>query len=139
MPSRGSDRRVRFGRRRRLLGLPVGAVLAAAAIGVLAVAVAPGGVAADPDAQAAAAVKVSIGDNFFSPVKRRVDRLGKVRWTNNGQVEHNVTFKGGYGGYSRNVGPGESVVKKFNKVGKFSYYCTLHPPMSGKVRVLPHG
>jgi hypothetical protein len=67
MPSRGSDRRVRFGRRRRLLGLPVGAVLAAAAIGVLAVAVAPGGVAADPDAQAAAAVKVSIGDNFLQP------------------------------------------------------------------------
>jgi plastocyanin len=106
------------------------------AIGVLAVAVAPGGVAADPHAQAAAAVKVSIGDNFFSPVKRRVDRLGKVKWTNNGMVEHTVTFKGGY---SRNVGPGESVVKKFNRVGKFPYSCTIHPEMTGTVKVVPHG
>ena len=136
MPSRGSDRRVRFGRRRRLLGLPVGAVLAAAAIGVLAVAVAPGGVAADPHAQAAAAVKVSVGDNFFAPVKARVNRLNKVRWTNNGQVEHNVSFKDGY---SRNLGPGESVVKKFNRVGKFPYSCAIHPEMTGKVRVPPFG
>src|SRR5262249_60261277 len=105
---------------------------ACAAIAVLAAAVAPGVVAADPHAQAAAAVKVSIRDNYFSPVKARVDRLGKVRWTNTGQVEHNVTF---YGGFSRNLAPGESVVKKFNRAGKFSYYCTLHPPMSGKVKV----
>jgi plastocyanin len=107
-----------------------------AAIGVLAVAVAPGGVAADPHAQAAAAVKVSIGDNFFSPVKKRVDRLGKVKWTNNGKVEHNVTFKGVSSG---NLGPGESFVKKFNKVGKFPYSCTIHPGMNGKIKVVPHG
>jgi plastocyanin len=113
-------------------------LIGAAAVGVLAVAVAPGGVAADPHAQAAAAVKeVSIGDNFFSPVKVRVRRLHKVRWTNNGQVEHNVTFPGGY---SRNVGPGGSVVKKFNGA-KFPipYSCTIHPGMTGKVKVLPFG
>jgi plastocyanin len=114
---------------------------ACAAIGVLAVAVAPGGLAADPPAQAAVQVKqVSIGDNFFSPVKVRVLRLGKVKWTNNGQVEHNVTFKGGY---SRNVGPGESIVKRFNRGGKHGnplpYYCTIHPEMTGKVKVLPFG
>jgi plastocyanin len=111
-----------------------------AAIGVLAVAVAPGGVAADPHAQAAAGVKVSIGDNFFSPVKTRVRRLQKVRWTNNGQVEHNVSFKDGY---SRNLGPGESVVKKFNRGGKggkfLPYSCAIHPEMTGKVKVLPFG
>jgi plastocyanin len=118
-------------------------LIGAVAVGVLAVAVAPGGVAADPHAQTAGPVKVtkvSIGDNFFSPVKARVLRLGKVRWTNNGAVEHNVTFKDGY---SRNVGPGESIVKKFNRGGKHGnplpYYCTLHPPMSGKIKVLPFG
>lgn len=81
---------------------------------------------------------MNIGDNFFSPVKARVNRLGKVRWTNNGQVAHTVTFKGAYG-YSRTLGPGESVVKKFNRAGKFPYYCTLHPPMSGNVKVRPAG
>jgi plastocyanin len=109
-------------------------LIGAAAVG--AVAVAPGGVPADPQAHAAKAVKVSVGDNFFAPVKARVDRLSKVKWTNNGKVEHNVTFKGGY---SRNLGPGESVVKKFNKVGKFPYNCAIHPEMTGKVKVLPHG
>jgi plastocyanin len=110
---------------------------ACAAIGVLAVAVAPGGVAADPQAQAAGAVKVSIGDNFFSPVKARVNPLGKVKWTNNGKVQHNVTFQGG--GSSGNLGPGESFVKKFNRAGKFLYSCTIHPGMTGKVKVVAGG
>jgi plastocyanin len=109
---------------------------ACAAIGVLAMAVTPGSVAADPHAQAAAAVKVSIGDNFFSPAKARVSPGGKVKWTNDGKVEHNVTFKGATSG---NLGPGESFVKKFNRAGKFPYSCTIHPGMTGKVKVVASG
>ena len=106
---------------------------ACVAIGVLAVAVAPGGAAADPQAQAAGAAKVNIGDNFFSPVKARVGPGGKVKWTNNGNVKHNVTFRGSSSG---NLRPGESFVKKFNRAGKFPYSCTIHPGMAGKVRVV---
>ena len=109
---------------------------ACAAIAVLAAAVAPGGVAADPHAQAAAAAKVSIGDNFFSPAKARVAPLGKVKWTNNGKVDHNVTFQGSSSG---NLGPGESFVKKFTRPGKFLYTCTIHPGMNGKVKVVAGG
>jgi plastocyanin len=109
---------------------------ACVAIGVLAFAVVPGGVAADPHAHSAAAAKVSIGDNFFSPAKVRVAPGGKVKWTNNGKVEHNVTFKGGSSG---NLGPGESFVKKFTRSGKFPYSCTIHPGMSGKVKVVAGG
>jgi plastocyanin len=105
---------------------------ACAAIGVLAMAVTPGGVAADPHAQAAAAVKVTIGDNFFSPTKASVSPGGKVKWTNNGKVQHNITFKGATSG---NLGPGASFVKKFTRAGKFPYTCTIHPGMSGKVKV----
>jgi plastocyanin len=114
-------------RRRRVLALG-----ACAAIGALAIAVAPGGVAADPQAHAAGAVKVSIGDNFFSPVKARVSPGGKVKWTNNGKVTHNVTFGGSSSG---NLAPGATFVKKFNRAGKFSYTCTIHPGMTGKVKV----
>ena len=109
---------------------------ACAALGVLAVAVAPGGVAADPHAQAAGAVKVSIGDNFFSPTKARVSPGGKVKWTNNGKVQHNVTFQGANSG---NLGPGESFVKKFTRAGKYPYTCTIHPGMNGKVKVVAGG
>ena len=106
------------------------------AIAVLAVAVAPGGVAADPQAHAAAAAKVSIGDNFFSPMKATVAPGGKVKWTNNGKVKHNVTFAGSSSG---NLRPGESFVKKFSRAGKFPYNCTIHPGMSGKVKVVAGG
>ena len=109
---------------------------ACVAIGILAAAVAPGSVAADPHAQAAAAAKVSIGDNFFSPVKVRVGPGGKVKWTNTGKVKHNVTFQGGSSG---NLAPGESFVKKFNRAGKFPYSCTRHPEMTGKVKVVASG
>jgi plastocyanin len=118
-------------RRSRLVALG-----ACAVVGALATAVAPGGVAADPQAQAAGAVKVSIGDNFFSPVKARVGPGGKVKWTNDGKVTHNVTFGGGSSG---NLGPGETFVKKFNRAGKFPYSCTIHPGMTGKVKVVAGG
>jgi plastocyanin len=109
---------------------------AGAAIAVLAIAVAPGGVAADPHAHAAAAAKVSIGDNFFSPTKARIAPGGKVKWTNNGKVQHNVTFQGSSSG---NLRPGESFVKRFNRPGKFLYHCTIHPGMTGKVKVVAGG
>ena len=109
---------------------------ACAAIAVLAAAVAPGGVAADPQAQAAAAAKVSIGDNFFSPTKARIAPGGKVKWTNNGKVQHNVTFQRSSSG---NLGPGETFVKKFSRAGKFLYSCTIHPGMTGKVKVVAGG
>ena len=109
---------------------------ACAAIAAVAVAVAPGGVAADPQAQAAGAVKVSIGDNFFSPVKAKVLPGGKVKWTNKGKATHNVTFGGSSSG---NIRPGQSFVKRFNRAGKFLYTCTIHPGMTGKVKVVAGG
>ena len=103
------------------------------AIGALAVAIGPGSAGADPQAQTAAVKKVSVGDNFFSPVKAVIAPGDKVKWTNNGKVAHNVTFPNGF--KSGNFSPGESVVAKFNRAGKFPYSCTLHPGMTGKVKV----
>jgi plastocyanin len=114
---------------------PISAIAGVAALSLLAVvAVAPGSVAADPQAQAAAVTKVSVGDNFFDPVKAKVALGGKVKWTNNGKVDHNVTFSGGFA--SGNFGPGESVKTKFNRAGKFLYSCTIHAGMDGKVKVI---
>jgi plastocyanin len=103
-------------------------------VAALAVAVGPGSVAADPQAQSAVVKKVSVGDNFFSPVKARVAPGDKVKWTNNGKVAHNVTFPNGF--KSGNFGPGESTVAKFNRAGRFPYSCTIHPGMTGKVKVV---
>jgi plastocyanin len=106
-------------------------LIATAALVALAVAGAPS--SADPTATASAPVKVSAGDNFFAPVKAKVAVGGKVKWTNTGKVDHNVTFKGGFA--SGNFGPGGTAIRKFNKAGKFPYSCTLHAGMTGKVKV----
>jgi plastocyanin len=90
--------------------------------------------AKEPVAQAAAPFKVRIGDNFFNPVKAKVRPGGKVKWTNNGKVEHNVTFPRGF--KSGNLVPGDSAVAKFNRAGRFPYSCTIHSGMNGKVRVV---
>ena len=88
---------------------------------------------ADPQAQSAVVKKVSAGDNFFSPVKAVVAKNDKVKWTNTGKTVHNVTFPDGF--KSGNFSPGESVVAKFSRAGKFPYSCTIHPGMTGKVKV----
>src|SRR5688572_22707939 len=112
--------------RKGLAVLATGAALAFAGVSA-------GGSSADPTATAAAPVKVNAGDNFFSPVKAKVAVGGKVKWTNIGKADHNVSFGSNT---SDNFGPGESYVKKFNRAGKFPYVCTLHEGMSGKVKVL---
>jgi plastocyanin len=108
-------------------------LLAVAALGATAL-IGASSSGADPQAQAAAVAKVSARDNFFSPTKVRVAPGDKVKWTNDGKVDHNVTFSGG-GFRSGNFGPGESVKAKFNRAGKFLYSCTIHPGMDGKVKV----
>jgi plastocyanin len=112
--------------------------LGGAALLVALVALSLGGVASSPahkGAHAAAAVKVSMGDNFFKPGKAKVRVGGKVRWTNNGQTQHNVTF--GSGGFSSgNLAPGEGVARRFKRAGRFSYVCTLHTGMKGTVKVV---
>jgi plastocyanin len=109
-------------------------LLAVAALGATALIGASSNAGADPQAQAAAVAKVSARDNFFSPTKVKVSPGDKVKWKNDGKVDHNVTFSGG-GFRSGNFGPGESVKTRFNRAGKFSYTCTLHAGMSGKVKV----
>ena len=113
------------------------AVFAAlAAAGALSIAgVGAGPSTAERTAQSAGAVKVNMGDNFFAPIKAKVPVGGKVRWTNGGKVDHNVTF--GSGGFaSGNVAPGQGVARRFKRAGKFPYSCTLHAAMRGSVKVI---
>ena len=119
----------------RMLGTTRKRLGAAAAIAaVAALAVGGGASSADPAAGTAAAVQVSMKDNFFKPGKATVRVGGKVRWTNKGQVDHNVTFGSGF--RSGNLAPGEGVARRFNRAGKFGYVCTLHTGMKGTVKAV---
>jgi plastocyanin len=91
--------------------------------------------AAGPQAHAAAAVKtVTLKDISFKPATVKIAKGGSVRWVwKDGDTPHNVTFRKG-GKHSRTQKSGKYTLR-FGKAGTFSYHCTIHPGMDGKVVV----
>ena len=78
------------------------------------------------------AVKI---DNFtFSPTTITVHAGETVRWTNHDDLPHNVvsedrSFK------SKTLDTDENFSFTFSKPGAYTYYCSIHPRMTGKVVV----
>ncbi len=74
-------------------------------------------------------------DNFsFAPVALRVRAGSSVTWTNHDDIPHNVvsTSKA----FSSPVlDTGEKFTHEFSQPGEFSYYCSIHPKMTGKLVV----
>ena len=88
----------------------------------------------EPTGQTSAAAAVSMGDNFFSPARKRVKPRTTVTWTNNGQNPHTATADNGSFDTGR-LAPGERGSKTFKKLGKFPYFCQIHPNMRGTIKV----
>jgi plastocyanin len=92
----------------------------------------PPGVAAAPAAAGKAEVKI---DNFsFSPAALTVKAGTQITWTNGDDIPHTVvgdghTFK------SKVLGTGEKFTFTAGKPGTYSYSCSIHPNMTGKVVV----
>ena len=74
-------------------------------------------------------------DNFsFSPAVITVPAGTSVRWTNRDDIPHTVVsddklFK------SNALDTDEQFSYTFNKPGTYSYFCSIHPIMTGKVVV----
>lgn len=116
----------------------IAAAAAALAVGVVAVG-APG-----TPAKATKPKVVKVKDNFYTPDSVGVRKGGKVKWDwtpvfNN----HNVTLKKGPRRVRKRQfrsqttsDPSFFFVKRFKKVGKYRFYCTIHPDtMQMTVRV----
>jgi plastocyanin len=90
------------------------------------------GVAAAPAAAGKAEVRI---DNFsFSPSALKVKLGTQITWTNGDDIPHTVvsnspTFK------SKVLGTGEKFTFTASKPGTYSYSCSIHPNMTGKVVV----
>lgn len=108
-----------------------------AAVAVVVLSLVPaGGTAASsgPAAWTAAAVSISIGDDFYRPEKKTVKPRTTVTWTNNGESDHNATaYNGSF--KTRRLDPGESRSITFRQLGRYRYYCTIHPWMTGVIKV----
>ena len=82
-----------------------------------------------------APVEVKIDNFSFSPATITVPAGTTVRWTNRDDIPHTVvsddktTFK------SKPLDTDEQFTYTFTKPGTYSYFCSIHPKMTGKVVV----
>ena len=77
---------------------------------------------------------ISIVNMTFTPASITVTPGTTVTWNNNDNMTHTVTaddnsFNSG------NIGTGASFAKTFSVAGTFTYHCSIHPSMTGKVVV----
>lgn len=89
------------------------------------------------DTAPAGAPHVDIAKMKYAPASIEVEEGTIVVWTNTDALPHNVQI----GDPNKIVGDmlraGQSMAIKFNTAGDYSYICTPHPFMKGKVTVKP--
>lgn len=81
-------------------------------------------------------VKVSVGDNFFSPAQLNVRSGSTVQWTFNGANPHTVSSSGSSLFESGTLNRGAVFQFRFTEAGTFQYFCRVHgQSMSGTITV----
>lgn len=80
------------------------------------------------------ATEVKIDNFVFAPNPVTVPAGTTIRWTNRDDIPHNVvaedkSFK------SKVMDTDESFTYTFYKPGTYTYFCSIHPRMTGKVVV----
>jgi plastocyanin len=89
-------------------------------------------------AQPAATKSVTIRDFLFEPQTITVTLNDRITWTNEDVAPHN-SVAGNGAWTSPTLAQGASFTHIFDKVGSFSYICTIHPSMEGRVVVVAAG
>ena len=79
--------------------------------------------------------EVEIEGMAFKPANITVKKGTTVTWTNKNDTAHKVTGKTANGPKSETLNKDDTYSFTFNEVGEFSYFCELHPSMTGKVTV----
>lgn len=77
---------------------------------------------------------VKIFDNGFTPRSKTITAGSTVTWANTGAIPHTVTDKTG-GFDSGFLMAGQTYSKTFNTPDTYSYFCTIHPGMTGTITV----
>lgn len=83
-----------------------------------------------------ATTEVTIDNFSFGPTALTIQVGTKVTWTNRDDIPHTVvstddlkTFK------SKALDTDEKFSFAFSKAGSYSYFCSIHPKMTGKIIV----
>jgi plastocyanin len=82
-----------------------------------------------------ATTDITIQSMAFTPEVIKVTKGSIVTWLNKDDVQHTVTVTSGDGPKSQPLENGDSYSYTFNEAGTFTYECTFHPSMTGKIIV----
>ncbi|MBS0237171.1 MAG: cupredoxin domain-containing protein [Proteobacteria bacterium] len=83
---------------------------------------------------AGAVVPIAITDLVFSPAEITVKVGDTVEWTNNDFVDHTATATDGE--WDVAIPSGKSAMQQMAKAGTITYFCRVHPGMTGKIHVV---
>jgi plastocyanin len=77
---------------------------------------------------------VTIFDNGYTPSNKTITTGTTLVWSNTGALPHTVTDRNGSfdSGF---VMAGQTYRRTFNTPGSYSYFCTIHPGMTGSITV----
>ena len=82
----------------------------------------------------AQATQITVDNFTFSPEIAEVSVNSTVNWTNKDDVPHVIASTDGMF-RSKGLDTDDHYSFKFTKPGTYSYYCSIHPKMTGKVIV----
>ena len=82
-----------------------------------------------------AGTQVTMKDIKFNPGSVTVKPGGKVTWTNDDSVGHDVTGDSFESGSPGGIDGGSTFSHIFKKAGTYNYVCSVHPGMEGTVKV----
>ncbi|MBA3823864.1 MAG: cupredoxin domain-containing protein [Ktedonobacterales bacterium] len=80
--------------------------------------------------------QVALSNFAVGPANIQVPIGTTVTWTNGDDAPHSVTFNNGMAD-SGLFKKGQTYQYTFTKAGTFTYHCTVHPGMVGRVVVTP--
>lgn len=89
------------------------------------------------EAVPAEAIKVEIAKMKYAPADLEIEAGSTVIWKNGDALPHNVQLATPVQVVGNMLRAGQSMALRFNEPGDYTYICTPHPFMKGKVTVKP--
>jgi plastocyanin len=80
-------------------------------------------------------VKVSVGDDFYSPASTSAARGATVTWANGGNLRHTTTGDAPLNLWRGDLPSGSNFSTKLVAGGSYTYHCEVHFTMHGTVEV----
>jgi plastocyanin len=78
-------------------------------------------------------IKVTIDNFTFSPAELKLKVGDTVTWTNHDDIPHTVVSAGKF--RSKTMDTDNSFSFTFTSAGDYKYFCSLHPHMTGMIKV----